>query len=89
MVIVGGEGDRWIGGIHRQLWATLLSPFVPQSLGAFLVKENARYLLKLNPLLAAGSVAPILDRTYPLSDTTSAVRQLETAHPSGRIVITT
>jgi NADPH:quinone reductase-like Zn-dependent oxidoreductase len=88
LVIVGGEGDRWIGGIQRQLWATLLSPFVPQSLGAFIVKEDARYLLKLNPLLAAGTVSPILDRTYPLSDTASAVRYLESGHPSGRIVIT-
>ena len=89
LVIVGGEGDRWIGGIHRQLWATLLSPFVPQTLRVFVVKEDARYLLKLNPLLAAGTVTPILDRTYPLSDTASAVRHLETEHASGRIVITT
>ena len=89
LVIVGGEGDRWIGGIQRQLWATLLSPFVPQTLGAFVVKEDARYLLKLNPLLTAGSVTPILDRTYPLSDTANAVRYLESRHASGRIVITT
>ena len=89
LVIVGGEGDRWIGGIHRQLGATLLSPFVPQTLRTFVVKEDARYLLKLNPLLAAGTVAPILDRTYPLNDTASAIRYLESEHPSGRIVITT
>ena len=24
LVTVGGEGDRWIGGIHRQMWATVL-----------------------------------------------------------------
>jgi NADPH:quinone reductase-like Zn-dependent oxidoreductase len=53
LLIVGGEGDRWIGGIHRQLGATLLSPFAPQTLRAFVVNEDARYLLKLNPLLAA------------------------------------
>ena len=54
LLIVGGEGDRWIGGMHRQSGAaTLLSPFVPQTLGAFVVNEDARYLLKLNPLLAA------------------------------------
>ena len=41
LVIVGGEGDRWIGGIQRQLWASVLSAFVPQKLRAFVVKENA------------------------------------------------
>jgi hypothetical protein len=46
LVIVGGEGDRWIGGIQRQLWATLLSPFVRQTLGTFIVKEHTRYLLR-------------------------------------------
>src|ERR671915_195173 len=32
LVIVGGEGGgRWLGGLQRQLWATMLSPFVSQS----------------------------------------------------------
>src|SRR5215203_5703730 len=31
LVIVGGEGGgRWLGGLERQLWATMLSPFVSQ-----------------------------------------------------------
>src|SRR5215217_1948471 len=34
LVIVGGEGGgRWLGGLERQLWATMLSPFVSQKLG--------------------------------------------------------
>jgi NADPH:quinone reductase-like Zn-dependent oxidoreductase len=88
LVIVGGEGDRWIGGIQRQLWATLLSPFVRQTLGTFVVKEHARNLLQLNPLLNAGQVTPILDRTYPLTETADAVRYLEGARNTGRIAIT-
>lgn len=88
LVIVGGEGDRWIGGIQRQLWATLLSPFVRQKLGTFVVKEHARYLLQLNPLLDAGQVTPILHRTYPLTETADAVRHLESARNTGRIAIT-
>jgi hypothetical protein len=35
------------------------------------------------------NVAPILDRTHPLSDTASAVRHLENEHASGRLVIMT
>lgn len=58
LVIVGGEGDRWIGGTQRQLWANLLSAFVPQELVAFVVKEHARELLTMNELVAAGKVTP-------------------------------
>jgi NADPH:quinone reductase-like Zn-dependent oxidoreductase len=88
LVIVGGEGDRWIGGIQRQLLATLLSPFVRQKLGAFVVRETARYLLELNPLLEDGRVRPILDRTYPLTQTADAVRHLDSARKAGRMAIT-
>ena len=64
LVIIGGEGDRWIGGTQRQLWATILSPFVPQKLAAFVVKENAGELLKMNELVAAGSVTPLLGPAF-------------------------
>jgi NADPH:quinone reductase-like Zn-dependent oxidoreductase len=88
LVIVGGEGDRWIGGIQRQLWAMVLSPFVPQKLGAFVVKENAQYLLEVNPLIEAGLVGPTLDRTYPLVEAADAIRRLESGHAQGRIALT-
>jgi len=87
LVIVGGEGDRWIGGIQRQLGASLLSPFVSQTLKAFVAKEESRYLQEANPLLEAGLVAPILARTYPLVDAAEAVRQLESGHTEGRICL--
>lgn len=89
LVILGGEGDRWIGGIQRQLWAQILSPFVRQKLIAFVVKENADELLWLNDLVAAGKVTPVLGPTYPLADGAAAVADLERAGTSGRIVIST
>ena len=60
LVILGGEGDRWIGGTQRQLWASVLSLVVSlvvsQKLVAFVVKEDARELLKMNVLVASGKV---------------------------------
>jgi NADPH:quinone reductase-like Zn-dependent oxidoreductase len=88
LVITGGEGDRWIGGIQRQLGASLMSPFVRQKLGAFVVKEHARILLELNPLIEQGQVAPLLDRTFPLSEAADAVRFLEDGQVRGRIALT-
>jgi NADPH:quinone reductase-like Zn-dependent oxidoreductase len=89
LVIVGGEGDRWIGGIQRQLWVTVLSAFVPQKLAAFVVKENASELLKMNELVAAGKVIPVLGPAFPLPHGAAAVAAFETGDADGRIVILT
>lgn len=89
LVIVGGEGDRWIGGIQRQLWAGVLSPFVSQKLTAFVVRESAGELLKMNELVAAGKVLPVLGPTFPLPDGAAAVAAFETGTADGRIVLST
>jgi NADPH:quinone reductase-like Zn-dependent oxidoreductase len=89
LVIVGGEGDRWIGGIQRQLWAAALSLFVPQKLAAFVVKENAAELLTMNELVAAGKVTPILGPAFSLVDGPAAITAFEAGQAAGRIVITT
>jgi D-arabinose 1-dehydrogenase-like Zn-dependent alcohol dehydrogenase len=86
LVIVGGEGDRWIG-VHRQLWASLMSLFVRQKLGTFIVKENARDLQFLNGLIEAGQVKPVIDRTYPLGAAPDAVRYFESGRATGRIAL--
>jgi NADPH:quinone reductase-like Zn-dependent oxidoreductase len=89
LVIVGGEGDRWVGGIQRQLWAGVLSAFVSQKLRAFLVKENATELLLMNDLVAAGKVRPVLGPTFPLRDGAAAIEVFEAGRTQGRIVIST
>jgi NADPH:quinone reductase-like Zn-dependent oxidoreductase len=87
LVIAGGEGDRWVGGIHRQLWASVLSPFVRQKLGAFVVREHARTLGELNPLIEDQKVTPLLDRTFPMSEAANAVRYMEHGQARGRIAL--
>jgi NADPH:quinone reductase-like Zn-dependent oxidoreductase len=88
LVIAGGEGDRWIGGIQRQLGAMLLSPFVGQSLRAFVAKETAETLQQMNHLIAEGKVRPVLGPTYPLAEAADAVAALEAGSSRGRIVLT-
>jgi NADPH:quinone reductase-like Zn-dependent oxidoreductase len=88
LVITGGEGDRWIGGTQGQLGATLLSPFVSQSLRAFVAKENIETLHALNDLVAQGKVRPVLGRSYPLVEAADAVAALVAGSTSGRIVLT-
>jgi NADPH:quinone reductase-like Zn-dependent oxidoreductase len=88
LVIVGGEGDRWVGGIQRQLGAMLLTPFVGQTLRTFVAKENTDTLERLNHLIAEGKVQPPQTRIHPLADAAHAVAELETSSTTGRIALT-
>jgi NADPH:quinone reductase-like Zn-dependent oxidoreductase len=88
LVIVGGEnGGRWLGGTDRQLRARLLSLFVRQQLGSFLNKENARDLTTLREMIDAGTLTPVVDRSYPLAESAGAIRYLIDGHGRGKIVI--
>ncbi|WP_151083254.1 NAD(P)-dependent alcohol dehydrogenase [Nocardioides cynanchi] len=89
LVIVGGEGDRWVGGLQRQLWATALSTLVPQKLTVVVAKENTADLVTMSELVAAGKVAPKLEQTFPLAEGVAAVAAFEAGDAAGRIVIST
>nr|WP_079102250.1 NAD(P)-dependent alcohol dehydrogenase [Streptomyces sp. TP-A0356] len=89
LVIVGGETDgRWLGGVDRQLRAHLLSPFIGQKLGTFISSENAEDLAAVRELIESGKVAPVIDRTYPLSEVAAAIRYMLDGRTSGKLVIT-
>jgi NADPH:quinone reductase-like Zn-dependent oxidoreductase len=89
LVITGGEGGgRWLGGTDRQIRALILSPFVGQKLGTFISKENHEDMIVLKELIESGKVAPVIDRTYPLSQVPEAIRYLQEGHAQGKVVIT-
>jgi NADPH:quinone reductase-like Zn-dependent oxidoreductase len=88
LVLVGGEdGDRWTGGMGRQLRAVALSPFVRQRLTMKTPKEHYVDLERLARLIEAGEVTPTVDKTYPLDQAPDAMRHLETGQARGKIVI--
>jgi NADPH:quinone reductase-like Zn-dependent oxidoreductase len=39
-------------------------------------------------LIEAGTVTPVIDRTYPLIEAPDAIRYLEEGHARGKIVVT-
>jgi NADPH:quinone reductase-like Zn-dependent oxidoreductase len=88
LVIVGGEGGKWLGGIDRQLRGTMLSPFVGQKLGTFINKENYEYMLVLKDLIESVKVTPVIDRSYPLAEVPEAIRYIERGRAQGKVVIT-
>jgi NADPH:quinone reductase-like Zn-dependent oxidoreductase len=90
LVVVGGDGGgRWTGGFFRgMLGGPLLSPFVGQKLRGLVSKENGEDLQALKELIEAGTVTPVIDRTYPLIEAPDAIRYLEEGHPRGKVVVT-
>jgi NADPH:quinone reductase-like Zn-dependent oxidoreductase len=85
---VGAKGaDGGSGASIDQLRAQTLSPFVPQKLGTFVAKAKGEDLIVLKELIEAGKVTPVIDRTYPLSEVSEAIRYLEEGHARGKVVI--
>ena len=91
LVFVGGEGgDRWTGGLGRQVRAMALSPFVAQRLGTpwFIAGENSADLDELRRLIEAGAVAPVISSVAELSGVPDAIRDLAAGRVQGKVVIT-
>ncbi len=86
LVLSSGRGR--LAGLDRIVAARLASPFVRQRLIVFVEHENARDLLALKELLEAGTIRPLIDRTYALTEAADAVRYVETGHTRGKVVIT-
>jgi NADPH:quinone reductase-like Zn-dependent oxidoreductase len=89
LVLVGGEGgDRWIGTVGRTVRALAVSPFVRQNLRGVVGAAKAADLQLLKELIEAGTVTPVVDRTYPLREVPDAIRYLHAGHARGKIAIT-
>jgi NADPH:quinone reductase-like Zn-dependent oxidoreductase len=80
------------GGSNRQLTEALLfGPLLSigrQQFGNVLVKPNQGDLLVLKELCESGKVRPVIDRRFPLSEVSSAVRYVEDGHARGKVVVT-
>jgi len=86
-VIVGGEGGGKLTGMSRQLRAVALSPFVSLRLTMLVPKENFEDLERLAEFIEAGSLAPSIDRTFPLEHAADAMRQLVVGNVQGKVAI--
>jgi NADPH:quinone reductase-like Zn-dependent oxidoreductase len=90
LAIVGGDGGgRWTGGFFRQiLRAPVLSLFTGQRLRPVMANENRADLQTLVDMIEAGSVTPVVGKTFALPDTAAALRDLESGHARGKLVVT-
>jgi NADPH:quinone reductase-like Zn-dependent oxidoreductase len=78
----GHAGMGWI------IAAALTAVFVRQQGSPFVASTTGKDLVTLSEFIEAGKVAPVIDRTYPLSDAPEAFRYLDEGHARGKVVIT-
>lgn len=81
------------GGSGTATWqSAFLGPFISRTGNGrvlFLLAHSRRDdLIHMGELFAAGKVAPIIDRCYPLSETGEAIRRLGEKQSKGKVIIT-
>jgi len=83
----GTSGGQWFGTSGTMIKTAAASMFGRQQLGPAIKFQNRADLLVLKALVEAGKVTPIIDRTYPLSQTGEAIGHVGEGHARGTVVI--
>jgi NADPH:quinone reductase-like Zn-dependent oxidoreductase len=83
-VIIPNSGHGGMGYVFK---AFLLSPFTSQVKSPLMTSLNNEDLVFLKELIEAGKITPVIDKTYPLSETREAFQYLEQEHARGKVVI--
>jgi NADPH:quinone reductase-like Zn-dependent oxidoreductase len=76
------------GGMGYVIKAFVSSAFIRQQGRPFLSTPNHEDLVVLKELIESGKVTPVIDRTYPLSETPEAMAYVGEGHARGKVVIT-
>jgi NADPH:quinone reductase-like Zn-dependent oxidoreductase len=84
----GGFDNRWFASGGRVMSALVVSRFVSQSLRPFVMSPKHEDLVVLKNLIQAGTVTPVIDRTYPLSEIAQAIGYVAGGHARGKVVVT-
>lgn len=82
--LVPNSGTKGMGYIIK---ANLMSLVVRQKTRTFVSSPKHEDLVVLKELIESGKVTPVIDRTYPLSQTPEAIGYVEQGHTQGKVVI--
>jgi NADPH:quinone reductase-like Zn-dependent oxidoreductase len=89
LVMVGApKGNPVLGPLAHLAAMRVASLGAKQKMAFFIAKFNREDFLALNEMLETGTVRPVIDRTYPLSEIAAALNYLGEGHARGKIAIT-
>jgi NADPH:quinone reductase-like Zn-dependent oxidoreductase len=87
-LMVGGPAGKWQAPFGRMLALRLRSLFGRTRMVSVRARYNVDDMRMLRDLVADGVVVPVIDRTFPLSETAEAITHLETGHARGKVIVT-
>jgi NADPH:quinone reductase-like Zn-dependent oxidoreductase len=79
--------DSMAGILAWGLKTMLSSLFASRRVVSFTARSSQQDLTLLGQLLATGEVRPVIDRRYPLSEASEAIRYVAEGHARGKVVI--
>ncbi len=83
----GGPDTSSLKLVFGAVTPILLSWFVSQKLVGFIAKTGQEDLAALRELMTSGRVTPVIDRRFPLSHVSEALRYVEAGHAHGKVII--
>jgi NADPH:quinone reductase-like Zn-dependent oxidoreductase len=89
LVVVGGDSPHSLTGMRRFAAAAAMSPFSSQRLVPLFSKPAPGDLATLTDMIDAGTLRPVIDRSFDLAEAADAVAHIETGRSRGKVVITT
>jgi NADPH:quinone reductase-like Zn-dependent oxidoreductase len=85
----GGSPGHIIGAVGSVLRATIVvNLFVRQQITMVPTTWSRDDLLAVTEMVIAGTLRPVIDRTYPLADTAAGLQYVEAGHARGKVIIT-
>ena len=84
----GGSPGHLIGAVGAGVQVAVVNGFARQRLRVLGFVQERADLLAVTGLIEAGTLMPVLGRTYPLADTAEGLRHVEAGHARGKVVIT-
>jgi NADPH:quinone reductase-like Zn-dependent oxidoreductase len=91
LVLSGGgvyEGGSVVGPMGLFFRRRLAAPFSRQRLLELPARQTRANLAALRELAESGKIAPVVERTYPLSEAAEAIRYVEVEHARAKVVVT-
>jgi NADPH:quinone reductase-like Zn-dependent oxidoreductase len=83
----GTAGGKVLGPVGRMLRASVSAMFVRKQGTPFVAGEKRADMLALKELIEAGTITPVIGKTYPLSDTAAAMVHIASGHARGKTLV--
>lgn len=84
----GTVGSKMFGSLGVLARASIANLFTRQQLRTFMSTVRQQDLADLAAMLAAGTLVPVIDRTFALAETSAALDYIGQGHARGKVLVT-